>query len=994
MPFAVRRPGPVVAGCVLSALLGAARAEEASPPEPLSAGVAWLEFEVTPRDLGTGQFPNGGWDAFDGAKKLFWVGSGWKAGEDRRGRWGLWDAAGNRFAFAEAGAGPGVEPGRTARLVVRADFGAASPGDESLRLWVDPEVPAGAEPRPADAVAALDGLTLPRVDRFVPYAGGGSRYDLPRPRVAARYADLSAEVPADAPADAPTEPAGAPAADPAGEELFVRHVGPLFARKCLACHGADPDDVQGGLSLLSRAGAVRGGESGEPTVLPGDAAGSLLLSAVRWETYEMPPKENDRLTAEEIAHLERWVDAGAPWPDADRQAELRERYESQWETADGVRVATSGGQSEAWTNRRYDPADLWAFRPVGDPAVPWDALPAGAPRRPVDAFLHRKLNEANLTPAPRADARTLARRLHFGLTGLPPTAEQLDAFETASAADPDGAYAALVEELLASPHYGERMARHWLDVTRYADSNGYSRDEFRPDAWRYRDYVVAAFNDDKPYDEFVREQLAADELGVPDERARAALGFLWMGPWEHTNMSVAAETRQLWLDDVTNSVGVTFLAQELRCASCHDHKFDPIPTRDYYGVQAAFASTVHTRGGGKYEVRPQQADAVHVLPGGSLEDPGEAVNPGVLSAMVGLGGMPPADVPDSRSGRRAALADWIASDRHPSTARVMVNRVWQWHFGTGLVKSSNNFGRTGSGPSHPELLDYLANRFVEGGWSVKDLTRLILSSEAYRRGGRSPDPDRLAAADPDGALLSVFPPRRLTAEEVRDAMLATTGELNREVGGPSVRPEIHWEVAFQPRLLMGKLAPPYEPSPRRADRNRRTLYAVHLRGLRDPLLETLNQPGADAACERRDETSVAPQALTLLHGEFSHERSLALAAKIAEQADDPAERVRRAFRAVLGRDATAAEQAAALAFLTEETAEQRALRIEPVPLPTEVTMQNVKEQTGEVVEQTFELRSLKDYEEDLKPWQVGPEVRALGGLCLVLFNSSEFLHVY
>ncbi|CAL1165965.1 unnamed protein product [Cladocopium goreaui] len=768
----------------------------------------------------------------------------------------------------------------------------------------------------------------------------------------------------------------------AGERLFVASVEPLLRRKCIACHGKDPDDIKGEFDLRSRETLLRGGESGEAGLVPGKPAESLLWQAVRWETIEMPPKENDRLSEKEIELVGQWIEAGAPWPSAER---IKQLGNETWSSGspDGVIVATSGGQSDEWTNRRYDPADLWAYQPVEREEIPWQALPAGAVRHPIDAFLTQSLAAAKLPAAPRASRAALIRRLSFDLTGLPPSAQQIEAFVGDDSRD---SWESLVDRLLASEHYGERMAQHWLDVVRYADTNGFSRDDFRPDAWKYRDYVIESFNTDKPYDTFVREQLAADEL---DNAPQNATGFLWMGPWEQTAMSVAAVTRQLWLDDVTNSVGITFLAHELRCAKCHDHKFDPIPTRDYYQIQAVFAATAHSKGGGNYEIRNAVPKPVNILAGGSLESPGEQVNPGVMS-VVGAD----ANVTAKRDGRRRELAEWVASPSNPLTARVMVNRVWQMHFGKGLVATPNNFGKTGAKPTHPALLDWLATWFVEHDWSVKSLHRLIVTSAAYQRSGRHPQAELLAKVDPGNKLLSVFPTRRLTAEEIKDSLLAVTGELNRKIGGASNFPEINWEVAFQPRLQMGKLSPPYQPDSKRADRNRRALYAVRFRGMSNPMLETFNRPGADLSCERRDETIVAPQALTMLHGEFVHERALALANQISKEYATESAQVDAVFNAAYGRPPTDRQRAAALKHLAEMTQMHEAHRLEHIALPTEVELDGISERTGVSEKKKFPLNKLKNYEQDLQPWEVEPSVRAVADLCLVLFNSSEFLYIY
>ena len=368
------------------------------------------------------------------------------------------------------------------------------------------------------------------------------------------------------------------------ELLFAHEVFPILQEKCFACHGDKPDEIEGDFVIHDLESALAGGESGLPALVPGDAEGSLIYQAITWTDpeYEMPPKENDRLNDKQIQLVRQWIDAGAPWPDDERRAFLIENTE--WDYSDGIKVKTSKALSATWQNRRYKPEDLWAFQPLSEPEIPHEFINESG--NPIDAFIRRKLEEQDIAPAPRADKHTLIRRLTFDLTGLPPTPEEVQAFVNDDAPD---AYEKLVERLLSSPRYGEQWGRHWLDVVRYADTDGYSNDFERPNAWRYRDYVIRSFNEDKPYDQFIMEQIAGDEIDPEDPEMLIAVGYLRMGPWEHTAMSVAAETRQLFLDDATNSIGETFLSIPLRCASCHDHKFDPIPTRDYYRIQASLA---------------------------------------------------------------------------------------------------------------------------------------------------------------------------------------------------------------------------------------------------------------------------------------------------------------------------------------------------------------------------------------------------------------------
>ena len=366
--------------------------------------------------------------------------------------------------------------------------------------------------------------------------------------------------------------------------LFVRRIDRLFRDKCNGCHGDRPDEIEGGLDLRSMESLIDGGDSGVSGVIAGHSRHSpIYLAAERLEDEysAMPPKESEALTEEELGWLADWIDGGATWPDAEAAVGIRERYAELWDSEDGVVVPTSGGLDDAWTQRRYDPDGLWAYDPLQKFAV-WSD-------RWIDDEVLAKLPDG-LSVAPPADRVTLIRRATYDLTGLPPTVDDVQSFVD-DPRDDNAAFADVVDRLLASPHYGERMAQHWLDVTRYADSSGFANDYERGNAWRYRDWVVRAFNDDLPFDQFARLQIAGDEIAPDDPAAIIAAGFLRMGPWELTGMEVAKVARQRFLDDVTNAVGETFLGQSLQCCRCHDHKFDPIPTRDYYSVQACFATT-------------------------------------------------------------------------------------------------------------------------------------------------------------------------------------------------------------------------------------------------------------------------------------------------------------------------------------------------------------------------------------------------------------------
>jgi mono/diheme cytochrome c family protein len=939
--------------------------------------------------------------------------------------------------------------------------------------------------------------------------------------------DLAVASPAPA-AETPTpSPTGAAAA-----EIFLGKVGPLLKERCLSCHGDDPKKLRGGLDLRTREAMLRGGESGEPSVAPGQPEESPLYLAVTRSdpTLAMPPKDNDKLSPDDVAAIAAWIAGGAPWPSAGaKKAAGAVPWEDPAKAKAGVPVATSGGLSPEWTNRRYKPEDLWCYQPVRRPAIP--AVVGSLPNAsPIDAFLAAKQTALGVTPAPSADRPTLIRRATFDLTGLPPTPEEIAAF----VADPDGderAFSRVVDRLLASPHYGEQWGRHWLDVTRYADSSGFANDYERGNAWRYRDYVVRSFNDDTPYDRFVREQIAGDEMKPENPEALIAAGFLRMGPWELTGMEVAKVARQKYLDDVTDSVGQVFLAHPLQCCRCHDHKFDPIPTRDYYSFQAVFATTqlaerpapflpveniagfeeqrylkarraaleaileeirakedaaarkwcsdrglpyvprvkglregtdesklpparvglevrdfglqrIGNKGlerlrweleryepialsvyaGRTPELRAVTApprmprdratagelEATCILVGGDPFSPKDPVTPGVLSAVASQASSPwqgqeqangdgpseaPAVIPTTIEGRRTALADWIASPANPLTPRVMVNRLWLWHFGRAIAGSPNNFGATGKKPTHPELLDWLASEFVARGWSVKAMQRLMMNSEAYRRSSRHPDPASVAAHDPEGIGYAVFRPRRLEAEELRDALLAVTGELSRAVGGIPIRPELNPEVALQPRMVMGTFASAWQPSTRPEQRHRRSLYALKLRGLRDPFFEVFNQPSPETSCESRDASTVTPQVFSLFNSTATRDRALALAVRLERESHSHAEAIHRAFHLALGRVPTEAEAKACLAHWDAMSARHRSLRLVKSRPPDAVVREAVEENNGEKFTFTEVLESAADFVPDLQPADVGPETRGLMEVCLVLLNTNEFVSI-
>lgn len=874
-----------------------------------------------------------------------------------------------------------------------------------------------------------------------------------------------------------------------GEKLFALKIMPLFSQKCLPCHGGKPNKIKSKFDMRSRKSILLGGEIfGAEVLKPGRGEKSYLylLSNRVVEDLEMPPKEADKLTKQESAWIREWINLGAPWPSEERSEWIQEDY------AKGERVLTSRALSEDWQKRRYEKEKLWAYRPLKIKKVPRG-------KNPIDWFVDRKLDELGLEPAPLASPEDLFRRLSFGLTGLPPEFEEIMNFrkefkKSRNAVTKHGS------KMMSSPHYGEHFAKHWLDVARYADSGGFANDYSRANAWRYRDYVVRAFNEDKPYDRFVLEQVAGDEMDPTQSENLIATGFLRMGPWEQTGMSVFKETRQLWLDDVTDSVGQTFLAHAMQCAKCHDHKFDPVPTRDYYRMMAVFSTTqlaerhasfharertfgfsrfnnltnakiayyeedeaslqdkinrlkkkekalakegnnglgpgdeasqsrlfknlirhrleldrtkplVHAVFTGKTISRqkvmgkltmPKEPwkhgyfDPDVIYNGGNVYSLGESVEPGALSAAESLGGMMSEAFPKRMGKRRLALAKWIVHPSNPLTARVMVNRIWSWHFGRGIAGNPNNFGGTGHLPTHPELLDFLAHWFVKSGWSVKKLNHLILSSETYRRSSLHPKPRVLEKIDPNRESYAVFSPRRLTAEEIRDAMLTISGELNPAVGGIPARPDLNSEVAFQPRQIMGGVASVYEPDPSPEQRNRRTLYVEKIRGLRDPFLETFNQPGPDNSCELRETSLVAPQALTLMNSEEVQDRALALANRLLKTKEKRFENqvIERAFRLVLGRVPSEQEAEACLRRWQEATTVEED-KIPQIPQISIVVSRTVMaEKTGEPYTFKERLPAYEIYKADLQRHQVDAQTRALAQVCLVLFNLNEFSYVY
>jgi hypothetical protein len=617
----------------------------------------------------------------------------------------------------------------------------------------------------------------------------------------------------------------------------------------------------------------------------------------------------------------------------------------------------------------------WAYQPVKRPAVP-KVRDAVWVSNPIDAFILAGLEAEGLRPSPPVEPRGLIRRVHLDLTGLPPTLAEQERF----LADPSpAALRKIVDELLARPTYGERWARHWLDLVRYADTNGYERDADRPSVWRYRDYVIRAFNDDKPFDRFVLEQLAGDELPNATGATLIATTYYRLGPWDDEPAD-PQEDRFDQLDDMVGTTSQVFLGLTLACARCHNHKFDALTQHDYYRMVAIFNPLQRpTRGRQELDVpaasaqelahvaalsrtvaalqasalaahrarspgaialdlagrriradvpqlprgyfmqeKSPNAPATHILLRGKAARPGPQVEPGVPAVLAAA---QPAFPPPSKttSLRRLTLARWIADRDNPLTARVIVNRVWQFHFGEGLVRTPSDFGVMGQPPTHPALLDWLADRFVDDGWSLKKLHRLIMSSSTYRMSKRW---DKAAAAkDPDNRLLWRFPYRRLEAEAIRDSMLAVSGKLNPKMYGPSMYP-------FVPKEALAGSSDPnqiWKPFVE-AEASRRTVYAFLKRSLAVPLLEVLDVPESSRSCDQRLVTTVAPQALSLFNGEFVNRQSNHFAARLSvEVGADAGKQVERAYLLALCRQPTPRELALMGEFLRNEGGDRRAL---------------------------------------------------------------------
>jgi hypothetical protein len=726
----------------------------------------------------------------------------------------------------------------------------------------------------------------------------------------------------------------------AGKEFFEKKIRPVLVEHCYSCHSV-AKKRRGGLTLDSRDGIRKGGDNG-PAVVPGKPAESLLLQAVRYgDELRMPPK--GKLPDAIVADLGKWIEMGA---------------------IDPRRAASAVAMTKPLDVR--EGRKFWAFQPPRRYPTP-KVHDASWPRSDIDSFLLARLEAKGLHPAADAERAVLVRRAYFDLIGLPPTPEQIDAFVGDRSPD---AFARLVDRLLASPHFGERWGRHWLDVARYAESSGGGRSLLFPDAWRYRDYVIDAFNTDTPYDRFIVEQVAGDLLpaDTPPQRRRqlVATAFLVLGPTNYEQQNKDVLEMDV-VDEQLDTMGRTFLGLTIGCARCHDHKFDPIPTRDYYALAGILHSTqtlIHDNvsrwveqplpvsaeqdkalatheaivAALKKRLQRAKADkkaankavvaklekelrqriaegsrrpvAMGVREAAHVEDcaiciRGSIANRGakVPRGFLQVASAEAAPVLSAQESGRRQLAAWLASPDNPLTARVMVNRLWHHLFGAGLVRTVDNFGVVGERPSHPQLLDYLALRFAREGWSVKKMIRILMLSRAYRMNDRGDA--GAAAVDAENRLLSHQNRRRLDAECLRDAMLSVGGRLDATLGGPTIKKGTTSEIAY------------------RFDDTRRGVYTPIFRNKLLELFEAFDFGDPNLVTGRRNVSTVATQALYLMNSPFVMEQGRhAAKALLATPNLDDAGRVTRAYRLALGRLPTPRERAIILKFLASSDGER------------------------------------------------------------------------
>ena len=694
--------------------------------------------------------------------------------------------------------------------------------------------------------------------------------------------------------------------NPQAIAFFENKIRPLLAENCYECHGEEEQESD--LRVDSLVGLMRGGEGYGAAIVPGNPGGSILISAVKHQELTMPPEK--KLSARQIEDLVHWIKIGAPWPGSTGA----HKDINDIDTEQGITITD---EDRSW----------WSYQPVVHPEIP-QVGPSLETGNPIDAFIRAKFLKEGLSPSPAASKRELIRRATFDLTGLPPTPEEVEAFVQDT--NPN-AYPQLIDRLLDSPHYGERWGRHWLDLIRYAQTNGYERDDEKPFAWRYRDYVIRSFNQGKPFNQFVLEQLAGDELPEVTDDSVIATAFYRFCVWDDEPDDISQAVFDGY-DDILATTSRALLGLSIGCARCHAHKFDPLPHEDYYRMLAFIRNVnyylkpegeqrnivvVPMPGGGEtlgVTERSGLPRPTHVLLRGRVATPGKEVDPGfpqVLSQPNTEEFAIPSDRSgdDKSTGRRLALARWITSSENPLTSRVLVNRLWHYHFGRGIVSTPSDFGKTGIPPTHPELLDYLASKLIESNWRLKPLHKQIMLSATYRQSSRATDPEGLTV-DPENKLLWRQNVRRLEAEAIRDAVLATSGQLNLTAGGRGFYPRLPAQVIgsqSMPGRGWGKSSP--------AERNRRSVYVYAKRSLQLPLLEIFDVASTEQSIAARSRTTVAPQALGLLNSDFITRQADCFAQRLRRevgetknsQETDTENQIRRAYVLALGREPSVEE---------------------------------------------------------------------------------------
>lgn len=689
---------------------------------------------------------------------------------------------------------------------------------------------------------------------------------------------------------------------------FVKDVQPILRQHCFECHAKGNEE--GGLNLGIKARVFEGSQNGA-VIVRGNSAESRLVHSVAGidEDLVMPP-EGDRLTLEQVGILRAWIDQGAEWPLG----------------ADVLDPRTERARQH------------WAFQPL-HPVKPPEVRNSGWAITPVDHFILARLEAAGLKPSPPLSARGFARRVTFDVIGLPPTPEAIAEYCDAAERDPQTATKSLVDRLLGSQHYGERWGRHWLDVARYADSDGQESDQDRPNAYHYRDFVIRALNEDLPFDTFVRWQLAGDEYEPQNPAAVSATGFLTAG----TNVMLEEKhleeerlrNRYNELDDVLTTTGKAMLALTIGCARCHDHKYDAISSREYYRLLSAFHSGDRAEvplGSSKEKALAfrdfgPEPKTTWLFKRGDFYNREQTVQLGVLDVLLrgrtieDYSATALKDRPARQSTyQRRALAEWMTDADHgagPLLARVIVNRVWQHHFGEGLVRTVDDFGTRSDPPSHPELLEWLAHDFVQHGWKLKRLQHLLLTSATYRQGTKIDLPQN--QQDPENRLLWRMRPHRVEAEILRDSMLAVSGMINLEPYGPAFKPPIARE-AMTARNLKTPYPKDIQDSPQV---RRRSIYMFHKRVIPHPMLQLFDRPDSLQSCGRRDTTIVAPQALAMLNDVFVRDCAVAFANRLWQEPDhDHSLLIKRAFELALGRLPNDLESRASLAFLQLQIKQQ------------------------------------------------------------------------